>query len=237
MSRAAPTSHQWTGRFAPLGVLVIAASSIAFGSPARGEETAFQKHVVSVERIWGRAGHSAFTDLVRFRGDLYCAFREGSGHIPGRNGVIRVIRSEDGMNWESVALLQERHVDLRDPKLSVTPDGRLMLNTGASYYHGSQRRRIESRVAFYDPEQSRFGPPQQVVLPESIVTALTGFGGSPGTTAGLGDVCNRCRTMPSGLCIWCAAGTESTTRPSQSSRWIIRRKRRCGSWTTARWWP
>jgi len=136
------------------------------------EETTVQKYVVSVERIWDRAGHSAFTDLVRFRGDLYCTFREGSGHIPGRNGLIRVIRSRDGMNWESIALLEEQHVDLRDPKLSVTPDGRLMINCGASHYHGSKRKRIESRVAFYDHDADRFGPPQKVVLPESIVTGF-----------------------------------------------------------------
>src|SRR5690606_21409945 len=101
-----------------------------------------------------------------------CTFREGTGHIPGLNGTIRVIRSRDGMNWESVALLDEPHVDLRDPKLSVTPDGRLMLSTGASYYHGTKRLRIESRVAFSDSAGERFGPPQKVVLPESIVTGF-----------------------------------------------------------------
>jgi len=74
------------------------------------------------------------------------------------------------MNWHSVALLQERHVDLRDPKLSVTADGQLMVNCGASYYHGTKRKRIESRVAFYDPAEDRFGKPRKVVLPESIVS-------------------------------------------------------------------
>ena len=148
------------------------AAGIVPGLPASAEETPVQKYVVSVERIWDRAEHNAFTDLVHFDGALYCAFREGSGHIPGRNGLIRVLRSTDGMNWQSVALLEERHVDLRDPKLSITSDGRLMLNCGASYYHGSQRKGIESRVAFYDPKANCFGRPQKAVLPESI---LTGF--------------------------------------------------------------
>ena len=69
------------------------------------EETVQQRLVISVERIWDRAAHSAFTDLIRFQDHLYCTFREGTGHIPGQNGVIRVIRSADGMNWDSVALL------------------------------------------------------------------------------------------------------------------------------------
>lgn len=163
-----------TGLTATILAAGIVLPAVAWTSPrpATAGETAAQQYVVSVERIWGRAGHSAFTDLVRFRDALYCTFREGSGHIPGFNGTIRVIRSEDGMNWESVALLDERHVDLRDPKLSVTSDGRLMVNCGASYYHGTKRLRIESRVAFYDREAGRFGPLHEVELPESIVTGF-----------------------------------------------------------------
>ena len=145
---------------------------VATTGAAIAEETAEQQLVISVERIWDRAAHSAFTDLVRFRDALYCTFREGSGHIPGMNGTIRVIRSRDGMNWESVALLEEPHVDLRDPKLSVTLDGRLMINMGASYYHGSERQRIESRVSFSNPEGEEFSRPKKVVFPESIITGF-----------------------------------------------------------------
>jgi hypothetical protein len=140
--------------------------------PALAEETAEQQLLISVERIWDRAGHSAFTDLVLLHDSLYCTFREGSGHIPGLNGTIRVIRSRDRANWESIALLKEPHVDLRDPKLSMTPDGRLMLNAGASFYHGEKRQRIESRVAFSDAGGMHFGPPQKIIFPETI---LTGF--------------------------------------------------------------
>lgn len=136
------------------------------------QETTTQQYVVTVERIWDRAAHSAFTDIVRYEDRLYCTFREGSGHIPGRNGLVRVIRSHDGMNWDSVALLDEPHVDLRDPKLSVTSDGRLMVNMGASYYHDTQRVGIESRVSFFDSESNSFGDPIKVVLPKE---ALTGF--------------------------------------------------------------
>ena len=153
-------------------LLILAMFASVLSEPALAEETTEQKLVVSVERIWDRAAHSAFTDLIRFRGHLYCVFREGTGHIPGQNGVIRVLRSGDGMNWESLALLEERHVDLRDPKLSITPDGRLMVNMGASTYHGAERKGIESRVVFSDKAGQQFGSPQKVTLPEPI---LTGF--------------------------------------------------------------
>jgi hypothetical protein len=156
-------------------ILIFAAPLLA-GAEPQSEETREQKVILTVDRIWDRAGHSAFTDLIVYRGDLYCTFREGSGHIPGLNGVIRVLRSRDGGgNWESAAMLEEQHVDLRDPKLSITPDGRLMVNTGASYYHGKERLRIESRVAFAQPTEAGdlvFTPPQKVILPPSLASSF-----------------------------------------------------------------
>jgi hypothetical protein len=71
-------------------------------------------------KIWDAAPHNAFTDLARQGDTWFCVFREGSGHIPGSNGVIRVLRSADGQHWESAALVAEQGVDLRDPKLSLT---------------------------------------------------------------------------------------------------------------------
>jgi hypothetical protein len=135
------------------------------------DETADQKYVVSIERIWDRPAHAAFTDIIALAGHLYCTFREGSAHIPGLNGVIRVIRSRDGMNWESVAALGEPHVDLRDPKLAITPQGRLMINMGASYYHGEKRLGIESRVAFAESDGTTFGPPIKVEFPKDMIAA------------------------------------------------------------------
>lgn len=138
-------------------------------SAAAADETFEQEHVVSIERIWDRPEHSAFTDIIALGNQLYCAFREGSDHTPGLNGVIRVIRSHDRMNWESVAVLEERHADLRDPKLAITPDGRLMVHMGASFYHGNKRLGIESRVAFAESDGATFGPPVRVVFPKEMI--------------------------------------------------------------------
>jgi hypothetical protein len=38
------------------------------------QETPARKYLVSVERIYDRAPHSAFTDLVEFQGKLYAAY-------------------------------------------------------------------------------------------------------------------------------------------------------------------
>src|SRR5262245_60092259 len=80
--------------------------------------------LLSVAKIWDAGQHNAFTDLIRFRDAWYCTFRESAGHVGG-DGRLRVLTSTDGQHWESAALLTEDAIDLRDPKLSITPDGRL----------------------------------------------------------------------------------------------------------------
>ena len=129
-----------------------------------------QQAILSVERIWDRAAHNAFTDLIFFNDKFYCAFREGSGHIPGLNGSIRILASEDAQNWHSVAHLAEAGVDLRDPKLSVTPDGRIMVVIGGSIYAGRQFIRRDPLVVFSDQEGKKFFSTQKIELPSQIVT-------------------------------------------------------------------
>lgn len=107
-----------------------------------------EPRLVQVRRIWGQAPHSAFTDLARFHDRWFCVFREGDAHASS-GGVLRVITSADGEAWQSAAMIrlsteaycdlkpsvlpQGSYMDLRDPKLCITPDGRLMLHAGLSY--------------------------------------------------------------------------------------------------------
>src|SRR5438105_4853006 len=60
--------------------------------------------LVKVKKIWDRAPHNAFTDLVRFRDQWFCVFREGKKHV-SPDGALRVITSKDGETWESAALI------------------------------------------------------------------------------------------------------------------------------------
>ncbi len=85
--------------------------------------------LVSVERIWDEGQHNAFTDLVRYQDRWWCTCREGADHGSG-DGALRVIASDDGESWDSMALMAIDGLDLRDPKLSVTPDDTLMLLAG-----------------------------------------------------------------------------------------------------------
>lgn len=122
----------------------------------------------SVTKIWDQAEHSAFTDLIRFNNAFYCSFREGSGHIPGTDGTVRIIKSKDGKNWESVAHLTKKGVDLRDPKLSITPDGKLMVIIGGSIYENSKLLGRNPHVSFSDKSGSTFSDPEKVITDPSI---------------------------------------------------------------------
>jgi hypothetical protein len=109
--------------------------------------------IESVERIWGQAPHSAFGDLLRHEGRWYCVFREGIRHVAGGDllkddGKVQVIASRDAKQWESLAVVEEDGIDLRDPHLSVTADGRLMLVMGGSIYRNAQYGGRQPRVAF-----------------------------------------------------------------------------------------
>lgn len=89
--------------------------------------------LLSVRKIWDAAPHNAFTDLLRHDGQWYCVFREGKAHV-SPDGALRVLVSADGEKWDSAALVTSKTADLRDAKLTLTPDKQLMLS-GAGALH------------------------------------------------------------------------------------------------------
>ena len=74
-----------------------------------------------------------FPHLVRFKGYWYSSFREGEIHGNHISGRGRVIRSTDGVHWETAALFESANGDVRDPRLSVTSDRKLMLNSSIKF--------------------------------------------------------------------------------------------------------
>lgn len=136
-------------RFAALAVTLCACVSafLSLGLAVPAAHAA-KPQLVSVQKIWDRGQHNAFTDLLYHQGRWWCTFREAKDHGPSL-GKVRVITSAKGKTWESAALLAEAGVDLRDPKLSAMPDGRLMLVMGGSVYlKGTPFGTRAPRIAF-----------------------------------------------------------------------------------------
>jgi len=118
--------------------------------------------LVEVRKVWSEAAHNAFTDLSHFRGRWFCTFREGAGHV-SHDGAVRVLSSVDGLKWRSAALLKSPAPavpDLRDPKLSLAPDGRLMLTAA-----GANRRpnaQALTTFAWFTKTGDRWGEPVRI---------------------------------------------------------------------------
>jgi hypothetical protein len=125
-----------------------------------------------VKRIWDRGGHNAFTDITYFKNKLYVVFREGDGHIPNEdntgNGKIRILSSADGELWEPAALIELDGVDLRDPKISVTPKKKIMIVMGGSVYDQKELKSISSYVSMSNSIGEKFSEPEMIELEESI---------------------------------------------------------------------
>jgi hypothetical protein len=117
--------------------------------------------VGEVSKIWDAGKHNAFTDLIRFNNSWYCTFRQGDAHVGG-DGKLRVLTSTDGVKWVAAALIEEKGIDLRDPKLSITADGRLMIVAGGSVYEGNKLLGRRPRVAF-SKDGKTWTAPQRVL--------------------------------------------------------------------------
>lgn len=125
---------------------------------------------VQITKIWDRGEHNAFTDLIRFKGKFYCIFREGSGHVGGSDGKIRIINSLDGKTWNEVALLEKKGVDLRDAKLSITPKGRIMVIIGGSIYENKVLKGRIPHVSFSNANATEFSAPEMIEIDPSIIS-------------------------------------------------------------------
>lgn len=127
---------------------------------------------INVEKIWDKAPHNAFTDLIFFKGRFYCSFREGDGHVPkmGVNGTVRILSSKDGKKWNAVALLEKPGIDLRDPKLSVTPSGTIMVIMGGSIYENGVLKGRIPHVSFSDKRGTSFSDPEKISIADDIVS-------------------------------------------------------------------
>lgn len=129
--------------------------------------------LVSLQKIWDHKSHSAMTDLIRYQDRWYCSFRESDAHVYGKNGVIRVLSSNDTSLWELVATFEEEGVDLRDPKLSITPTGQLMLLIGGTVYSAEGKYITRQPRVTFSSNGRAWGPLQVILGPHEWLWRLT----------------------------------------------------------------
>ena len=74
-------------------VLFLMLASCGFGAVPLSVE------VIEVKKIWDKAPHNAFTDLIRWNDRFCCVFREGRGHAC-TDGKTRVLKSNNAETWK-----------------------------------------------------------------------------------------------------------------------------------------
>jgi hypothetical protein len=144
-------------QFGATAMLLICASSAFADAPVAAE-------LVEVRRIWDKAPHNAFTDLIRWNDEFYCVFREGRGHVSS-DGKVRVLKSTDADTWEPAALVALEGYDLRDAHVSITPDGRLMLIGGAAPREQDNQRAPTGAFVSFSKDGRNWTRPHIAVKP------------------------------------------------------------------------
>ena len=103
----------------------------------------------AVRRITKDKRHNAFTDLVRFNGRIYLAFRSAPLHDISPGASIRILQSDDGADWREIFQFDVADRDTRDPHFLVFQD-RLILYTGTwdATDSGVARRELNDHLGY-----------------------------------------------------------------------------------------
>ena len=143
--------------------------------------------IISVEKIWSHAPHNAFTDLIRFRDSWWCVFREAHGPRRARWHCPCADLGDSGVMWASAATVEERDIDLRDPKLSVTPDGRLMLLMGGCVYDDEGEYLTRAPRVSFSEDGATWSDPRKVLAEDHWLWRATWHGDQAYSLSKLGE--------------------------------------------------
>ena len=143
---------------------------VLVGCPFTADAAQNDAQLVEVRKIWDRAPHNAFTDLVRFKDRWFCVFREGQAHVSA-DGALRIITSKNGRDWTSTALIKRAEGDLRDAKIAVTPDHRLMLSGAAALHQPAGLR--HQTLAWFSKDGRHWSDPVRIGDPNVWLWRVT----------------------------------------------------------------
>jgi len=83
-------------------------------------------HINWLKKIGNKAEHNAFVDLCDFKQQLFCCYREAENHVSA-DGTIRILTLDTQGNVLLSSRIAIPKTDLRDPKITITPDGNIQL--------------------------------------------------------------------------------------------------------------
>lgn len=112
-------------------------------------------------KLSGTAPHSAFTDLCAWQGFLYCCFREALNHVSA-NGRIKILKLDAQGNVLKTSIVQIARSDLRDPKLTVHPNGCLCLLVWNKRFNASGQYIASKAVSLFSSDGLSWSSPKEI---------------------------------------------------------------------------
>ena len=164
---------------------VLFLTALVSGTMLSAQEKEKTMELIEARKIWDKAPHNAFTDLIRFQDRWFCVFREGKKHV-APDGALRVITSTDGEKWESAALITSTNSDLRDAKITITPDGQLML-CGVEVLHDKSKHTYQS-LAWFSKDGRTWSDKHEIADPDFWLWRMTWH---KGKAYGIGYGCGK----------------------------------------------
>ncbi len=114
--------------------LSLACSLAAFGGLASASAaTPPTVRVENIRRVFHNGEHNAFTDLIRWKGKFWLAFRScPEGHQVSQKASVIILSSEDAKTWQQVNQFSVPGRDTRDPHFLIFGD-KLFVYSGTAY--------------------------------------------------------------------------------------------------------
>jgi len=143
--------------------MILLALLFAFATSASAQAVTTKAIADHNDSIWSLGAKNSSPDIVRFRDRWYVALRE--------DDFIRIIGSVDSQRWEPIAKIDYGAAEaMREPRLSVTPDNRLMLAFHAVMIAGLDAK-VKTLVRF-SHEGKIWTPSETLGDPEFTATAF-----------------------------------------------------------------
>ena len=136
-------------------------------------DTGFAADSITITKVWDKEKHNAFPDLVQFKDYFYITFREGANHVGNENnGKVRIVRSKNRKDWETVALFDMDAEDVREARLSVRPDGTMMAIVAAGIFKDGKYLTLAPYYSLSDKSGSNFSKPEKTTFGKDITPTL-----------------------------------------------------------------
>lgn len=148
--------------------LLLAAASLLVGAVPNPTSAQTPVQPREVRKVYADGKHNAFTALIRFREQLWLAFRTGEGHNSPAGDII-VLKSADGRAWKE-ALRLDAGPDDRDPQFLIV--GKKLFLYDPTIHRGG----LTTYAVSTDDGQT-WTKPQPVYEPQYIVWKPRAFQG------------------------------------------------------------